>query len=40
MLTIGHNPDTRPGDLQIMEIAQFEAKTMRQVGGLWVVVQS
>ncbi|MBA3870002.1 MAG: hypothetical protein H0X30_12720 [Anaerolineae bacterium] len=39
VLTMERNPDTRPGDLHIMEISQIDMRTKRAVGGLWIVLQ-
>lgn len=39
VLTVERNPNTRPGEIHIMEVAQISTKTDRPVGGLWIVVQ-
>jgi hypothetical protein len=39
VLTVERNPDTRPGDLHVMEISQIDLKTKQVIGGLWVVLQ-
>ncbi len=38
-LTVARNPDTRPGDLHVMEISQVDAKTRQVTGGLWIVLK-
>jgi hypothetical protein len=38
-LTVARNPDTRPGDLHVMEVSQIDAKTRQPTGGLWIVLQ-
>lgn len=38
-LTVARNPETRPGDLHVMEISQVNAKTRQVTGGLWIVLK-
>lgn len=40
VLTVVRNPDTRPGDLHVVEVAQYDAETRHPVGGLWLVVEN
>ena len=39
VLTVGRNPDTRPGDVHVVQVTQVDLSTRSVVGGLWVVVQ-
>ena len=39
VLTVGRNPETRPGDVHVVQIAQIDSRTRQPVGGLWLVVQ-
>jgi len=38
-LTVARNPETRPGDLHVLEVTQLDARTERVTGGLWLVVR-
>lgn len=39
IVTVSRNPDTRPGDLHVVQVAQLDRQTRRLVGGLWLVVE-
>jgi hypothetical protein len=38
-ITVGRNPDIRPGDLNVVQVRQVDTSTKSTVGGLWLVVQ-
>lgn len=38
-LTVARNPDTRPGDLHVVEVAQLDARTQQVTGGLWLALR-
>jgi hypothetical protein len=38
-LTVARNPDTRPGDLHVIEVTQIDARTERITGGLWLALR-
>lgn len=38
-VTVERAREARPGEVQIVEVAQFDAETARQVGGLWLALK-
>jgi hypothetical protein len=39
VVTVGRNPDTRAGDIHIVQVAQVDVLTRRTVGGFWLAVE-
>ncbi len=40
VVTLARNPDTRPGDVNLIAVEQVDVRTERVVGGLWLAIQS
>jgi hypothetical protein len=38
-LTVARNPETRSGDLHVIEVTQLDARTERVTGGLWLALR-